>query len=274
MANQLKMAEVQAILALTRSGWSDRHIARQLGVHRETVGRHRRLSSQDSSKPASAPTGSGGSACPSEGAPIGSIDAAADSTALATGGSENASIGFVSTAIAWREIILQKLEAGLTAQRIYQDLHSDHEYAGSYYSVRRLIKKLTATLPAPFRRMECEAGAEAQVDFGRGAPILTPEGKRKGTWVFRIVLSHSRKGYAEVVHRQTTDDFPRVVQAIRAASIRLREFPASGRNETVAGTREIIIPNLPYVVVYRIVADEVQIIRVFQTSMEWQAGMQ
>jgi transposase len=198
MANQLKMAEVQAILALTRSGWSDRHIARQLGVHRETVGRHRRLSrvgeasrSQDSSKPASAPTGS---------------------TGLAAG-------GFVSTAEAcggkacrWREVILQKLESGLTAQRIYQDLHSDHEYAGSYYSVRRLIKKLTATLPAPFRRMECEAGAEAQVDFGRGAPILTPDGKRKSTWVFRIVLSHSRKGYAEVVHHQTTDDFLRCLE--------------------------------------------------------------
>jgi hypothetical protein len=67
MANQLKMAEVQAILALTRSGWSDRHIARQLGVHRETVGRHRRLSSQDSAKPASAPTGSIGSTCSVEG---------------------------------------------------------------------------------------------------------------------------------------------------------------------------------------------------------------
>jgi transposase len=101
---------------------------------------------------------------------------------------------------------------GLTAQRIYQDLHSDHEYAGSYYSVRRLIKKLTATLSAPFRRMECEAGAEAQVDFGRGAPILTPEGKQKSTWVFRIVLSHSRKGYAEVVHHQTTDDFLRCLE--------------------------------------------------------------
>ncbi len=46
MANQLKMAEVQAILALARNGWSNRHIARQLGVHRETVGRHLRLAAQ------------------------------------------------------------------------------------------------------------------------------------------------------------------------------------------------------------------------------------
>jgi transposase len=191
MANQLKMAEVQAILALARGGWSNRHIARQLGVHRETVGRHLRLSTQADSKPASAPLGS---------------------TALAASGSVSQGLALVSAAGPWREVILQKLEAGLTARRIYQDLCSDHGYPGSYYSVRRLIKKLTAATPAPFRRMECDPGAEAQVDFGRGAPIITPEGKRKTTWVLRIVLSHSRKGYAEAVHRQTTDDFLRCLE--------------------------------------------------------------
>jgi len=198
MANQLKMAEVQAILALARSGWSHRHIARQLGVHRETVARHLRISSPEDSKPASAPIGSavlatGGS----EGAPIGSAGTA---------------IGFVSAAGPWRDVIVQKLDGGLTAQRIYQDLCSDHGYGGSYYSVRRLIRKLSATAPVPFRRMECEAGAEAQVDFGRGAPIVGTDGKRRGTWVFRIVLSHSRKGYAEAVFRQTTDDFLRSLE--------------------------------------------------------------
>jgi len=186
MANQLKMAEVQAILALARSGWSNRNIARQLGVHRETVGRHIRLSGTtgSDSKPASAPLGSSG-------APIGSV----------------------STASPWREVIVQKLEAGLTAQRIYQDLCADHGYTGSYYSVRRLVRKHRAgTNGAPFRRMECEPGTEAQVDFGRGAPIVTADGKRQRTWVFRIVLSHSRKGYAEAVRRQTTDDFLRCLE--------------------------------------------------------------
>jgi transposase len=183
MANQLKMAEVQAILSLARNGWSNRHIARQLGVHRETVGRHLRLAAREDSKPASAPLGS-------EGAPT----------------------GFVSAASAWREVIVQKLGMGLTAQRIYQDLCSDHGYAGSYYSVRRLVGKLTSAAPTPFRRMECEPGAEAQVDFGRGAPIVGSDGKRRSTWVFRIVLSHSRKGYAEAVYRQTTDDFLRCLE--------------------------------------------------------------
>ena len=35
------------------------------------------------------------------------------------------------------------------------------------------------TSPLPFRRMECEAGEEAQVDFGTGAWIDLPNGKRR-----------------------------------------------------------------------------------------------
>ena len=57
MANLLKMADMQAILALHRLGWSNRRIARELDIHRETVGDYVR---QADSKPASAPTGSDG----------------------------------------------------------------------------------------------------------------------------------------------------------------------------------------------------------------------
>ena len=53
--------------------------------------------------------------------------------------------------------------------------------------------------------MECAPGDEAQVDFGTGIPILMPDGKRRRTHVFRIVLSHSRKGYSEAVYRQTSE---------------------------------------------------------------------
>ena len=190
MANQLKMAEVQAIFALINNGWSDRRIGRELGIHRETVGRYRRLGNSATSKPASAPLGL-------EQAPTGPF---------------SVSFTQVSAAAPWKEIIVQKLQAGLSAQRIYQDLSSEHGYAGSYWSVRRLRRKLTAAMPAPFRRMEVEPGAEAQVDFGRGAAVLTTEGKRKSTWVFRIVLSHSRKGYSEAVYRQSTDDFLRCLE--------------------------------------------------------------
>ena len=132
MANQLKMAEVQAILALARTAGPSRHIARQLGVHRETVGRHLRLSSQGIQNQPARPR-------------LHRLDPDGIGTRRRW---FPGALGSVSAASPWREVILQKLEAGLTAQRIYQDLCSDHGYAGSYYSVRRLVKKLTAVLPA------------------------------------------------------------------------------------------------------------------------------
>jgi len=41
MANQLKMAMVNAILTLKQRGWSQRRIARELGINRETVARYK-----------------------------------------------------------------------------------------------------------------------------------------------------------------------------------------------------------------------------------------
>jgi hypothetical protein len=63
----------------------------------------------------------------------------------------------------------------------------------------------------PFRRMECAPGEEMQVDFGLGAWI-EEGGKRRRPHLFRAVLSHSRKGYSEVVWRQTTEVFLRCVE--------------------------------------------------------------
>ena len=63
----------------------------------------------------------------------------------------------------------------------------------------------------------------------------------------------------------------RVRRQIRAAILRLIEFPQSGRKGHVTGTRELVVPKLPYVVVYRVSHDAVEIIRVLHTSMDWSA---
>jgi transposase len=107
----------------------------------------------------------------------------------------------------FREIVKGKLDKGLTARRIYQDLVREHGFKAKYHSVRRFVGRLGRNRPLPFRRMECAPGEEAQVDFGTGAPILQPNGKRRRPHVFRIVLSHSRKGYSEAVLRQSTESF-------------------------------------------------------------------
>jgi len=111
----------------------------------------------------------------------------------------------------WREALEQGWQAGLSAQRLYQDLVSGQQYAGSYDAVKRFVRRLAAQVERPFVRMEVEPGAEAQVDFGLGAWVLV-EGKRKRPHLFRIVLSHSRKAYSEVVWRQTTESFIRCLE--------------------------------------------------------------
>lgn len=112
----------------------------------------------------------------------------------------------------FRAIIHARLEQGLTAQRIWQDLRSEHGFTDSYQSVQRFVRHLRTVSTLPFRRMECAAGEEAQIDFGRGAAVLTPDGKRRRPHLFRIVLSCSRKGYSEVVERQTTEHFIRCIE--------------------------------------------------------------
>lgn len=70
MANRLKVANVLSIQSLHAQGWSQRRIARELGVSRGAVARHLRNSSteakasggSDESNRAKAPTGSVGCA--------------------------------------------------------------------------------------------------------------------------------------------------------------------------------------------------------------------
>ena len=184
--NLLSVSLQQSILTLAARGWSARRIARELDVHRETVGRWVRLA-----KPATVATGS-----------------EAKPARVATGS--------VSSCEPWRQQIVLAFASGLSATRIHQDLVADHGFAGRYNAVKRFVRQLRTSTVLPFRRLECAPGAEMQVDFGQGAWV-EEAGKRRRPHLFRAVLSHSRKGYSEVVWRQDTETFIRCLEnAFRA----------------------------------------------------------
>jgi hypothetical protein len=175
MANLLKMAMIDSIVALHRRGWSNRRIARELGIDRDAVSRHVRQAAK-AAKAAKAPPGSGDGAESSK-------------AAKAPPGSEGflgptVGPGCRSLCAPWEPVILAKLETGLSAQRIYQDLISDHGFTGKYHSVRRYVRQLGLTRDLPFRRMECAPGEEAQVDFGSGIPIMGADHRRRRTHIF------------------------------------------------------------------------------------------
>jgi transposase len=251
MANLLKVAMLESIVSLYERGWSQRRIAVELEIDRGTVSRHLKQSGL-LSKPASAerpevsgagvqnrpaPTGSGESASSSKPASAHELEATSaevQNQPAPTGSAgpldlserhpshpnsipssipaKGESTSRRSECEPWREVILEKYALGLHGRRIHQDLAAEHGFRGSYYSVLRFIRRHQPRQELPFRRMECDPGEEAQVDFGTGAPIVMPDGKRRRTHVFRIVLSHSRKAYSEVVYRQTTAEFIRVLE--------------------------------------------------------------
>jgi transposase len=202
MTKRLKMPKVQSILALHQQGWPFVRIARELGLHRDTVARYVSLQA----KPAEAPPGS------ADPKPAQAPPGSEDSKPAEVRSSARYQVAGRSDCEPLREIIQQKLDLGLEAKRIHQDLVDEHQFSGSYWSVMRFVRRLHAIHELPFRRIERPPGEEAQVDFGTGIPVMTAEGRRRKTHVFRIVLSYSRKAYSEVVYRQTTDEFIRVLE--------------------------------------------------------------
>ncbi len=69
-----------------------------------------------------------------------------------------------------------------------------------------------------------------------------------------------------------TDNPPaaaRVVGRIVAAVERLRAFPASGRPGRIPGTRELVFPDVPYIVAYRVGAAAIEVLTVMHTSQRW-----
>lgn len=203
--NRLKVSLQQAILTLARHGKSRRAIARELGIDRSTVASHLGVRS----KPAISTAGSEEAGDSKPAISTTGFSKPFPLVAISTAGS---AAGRKSLCDEWREQILDGCQSGLTAKRIHQDLVSIHGFKGSYESVKRYVRKVEGVTPLPFRRMECAPGEEAQVDFGKGAWVASSDGTKRRPHLFRIVLSHSRKAYSEVVERQTTESFIRCLE--------------------------------------------------------------
>jgi len=61
----------------------------------------------------------------------------------------------------------------------------------------------------------------------------------------------------------------RLVERIQTTVERLRDFPALGRPGRVSGTRELVIPGTSYIVPYRMVGDQIQILALVHSAQRW-----
>src|ERR1035437_2055078 len=122
--NQLNVSLQHSITTLAAHGWSHRRIARELDIHRETVGRHLRLAG---SKPATVLTGAELDPAAKPAIPLtGSEPVLESKPAIPLTGSLAA--GRQSLCVPLEAVIESAVQAGLSAQRIYQDLICDHAF--------------------------------------------------------------------------------------------------------------------------------------------------
>jgi len=209
MANTLKVQEQAAITNLSRLGWGIRRIARELGISRNTVrGYVRQLEAAGVSPGAAAVSSAGGGVETDPLSTSGPASAPPQTDPLPTAGNT----GRKSLCAEHAALILIKVEAGLSAQRIYQDLRTESSFGGSYQSVKRYVRQLRRSDPQLVQRIEVQPGEEVQVDFGTGPTLLQADGTRRKTWIFRLVLSYSRKAYSQAVFRQDTETFLRCIE--------------------------------------------------------------
>lgn len=222
MANILKVHEQELIQKLAQK-WSKRRIARELGLDRKTVRRYLR---QPKSPTLSTPgtDGQSGASPPTLGTDAQSEEGSSEakSPGVSTPGIVGSQIvaealaevsGRPSLSEPHRKLITKKLDKdGLSAKRIYQDLVGEVGFKGSYQSVKRFVRELKAAEPHRVWRVEVESGEEVQVDFGAGPYIVGTDGRRRRSWVLRVVLSHSRKAYSEAVFQQTTENLIRCLE--------------------------------------------------------------
>ena len=173
MSNIIKMEQKEAITGLKAQGWSDRRIAKELGLHRATVKRY------SDSKCTIAQTGK---------------------------------VGISSLCLEHESEIKEWYESGLSVERIHFDLKMKHDFKGSYHSVYRFVKGLDRSEPKRVYRMECEPAQEAQIDYGTLSLCIGDNGRRKKIHVLLVTLSHSRKSYVEAVLTQSSESFLRSLE--------------------------------------------------------------
>src|SRR5436190_20135721 len=187
MSNVLSTDKKQQVISLGKLGWSLRHIEEATGVRRETASVYLKAAGvavclpgwgrRAPAKPAIVTPDSIAPFSPKPGAP------------------SDPSPPSASVCEEYRELIEQGLARGRNGKAIWQDLVSDHGFAGGYQAVKRFVRTLRGPQrPEAAGIILTAVGEEAQVDYGSGPMVREPQsGKYRRTRLFVMTLGYSRK---------------------------------------------------------------------------------
>jgi len=158
---------IYTIKTLLNKGFSQRRIAKELGINRKTVKKY----------------------CEQ----------------ISEGKIEEPKINRSKVLDNHRVLIVEWLEKGLTAQLIFDKLVELHKINISYPTVARFIGEIKSKSEV-YVPMISHPADEAQVDYGY-LGLFEKDGKKIKVWCFVITLSFSRLKYVEAVTSQTVQSF-------------------------------------------------------------------
>lgn len=71
------------------------------------------------------------------------------------------------------------------------------------------------------------------------------------------------------IGRDNPDAAAQIASRLIQAASRLSEQPQSGRPGRNSGTRELVVPDTPYIIPYRVRAGSIEILRVLHGAQRW-----
>jgi len=74
---------------------------------------------------------------------------------------------------------------------------------------------------------------------------------------------------ADYLFERTPENAARLIREVCEATFALRIYPNRGRTGKKSGSRELVLPSLPYVVVYKVASDVVHIVRILHGAQDW-----
>jgi len=194
MSNVLSDEKKQQVIALGKLGWSLRRIEEATGVRRETASCYLKAAGVVVCLPG------WGRRAPAKPATDPAKPAIQVTTDFYAAFSQNSGPpqrpkSSPSSCEPYREQVELALRLGRNAMAIWQDLVSDHGFAGGYEAVKRFVRKLRGPQrPESAGIILTAPGEEAQVDYGRGPMVRDPQtGKYRRTRLFVLTLGYSRK---------------------------------------------------------------------------------
>jgi toxin ParE1/3/4 len=91
--------------------------------------------------------------------------------------------------------------------------------------------------------------------------------KRRLRWTKRSLRSVESIG--NHISKDNAAAADRVIRRLQSAAENLSTYPGIGRVGRIAGTRELVLADMPYIIAYRIIETDIEILMVMHTSRRW-----